>query len=73
MHIAKQLKFRRSGLQALCGMVLGFNIDKGCQMSNWERSTLTPSQIKYAATDAWVSRELHIKLTDMLLLKGKSI
>lgn len=31
-------------------------------MSNWTRVRLTEAQITYAATDAWVSRELGLRL-----------
>jgi hypothetical protein len=30
-------------------------------MSNWAKRDLSPAQIKYAATDAWVSREIHAR------------
>lgn len=72
-HAAAQLRLKRNGLAALCGMALGFNICKRTQMSNWEREVLSKKQIEYAATDAWVSRELYIKLADMLLVLGKKI
>lgn len=51
-----------TGLRALCGIFLGIRISKRAQVSNWARRTLQPAQISYAATDAWVSRELYQKL-----------
>jgi len=46
------------GVRTLAAQLLGLRISKGAQCSNWERSELTPVQILYAATDAWVCREI---------------
>ncbi|MBN1476469.1 3'-5' exonuclease domain-containing protein 2 [Candidatus Sumerlaeota bacterium] len=51
-----------NGLRGLAASVLGFRISKGARCSNWSRSTLSPTQITYAATDAWVSREIYLAL-----------
>lgn len=51
-----------TGLRALCGIFLEGRISKRAQVSNWARHNLQPNQITYAATDAWVSRELYLKL-----------
>lgn len=40
-------------LQKLYANILGGQINKGQQLSNWEAETLTDAQQKYAATDAW--------------------
>jgi ribonuclease D len=39
-------------------------------MSNWAADNLTPAQIKYAATDAWVSREIHARALSALPAEG---
>lgn len=65
VDIAKEVArigLRKSGLRSLAGIMLGFRISKGAQRSNWSNDPLTPSQIAYAATDAWVSRELYMAL-----------
>ncbi len=54
-----------TGLRSLAAIFLKFRISKGAQVSNWSRSELSPSQIQYAATDAWVSRELFLKLREV--------
>jgi ribonuclease D len=36
-------------------------ISKAAQVSNWERDELSEKQILYAATDAWISRELYCR------------
>lgn len=51
-----------TGLRSLAGIFLHFRISKGAQVSNWNRNDLTEAQIRYAATDAWVARELYIAL-----------
>ncbi len=60
--VAKDLGVKNHGLRGLSAVVLGFRISKGASTSNWENRNLTHSQIKYAATDAWVGRELYQKL-----------
>lgn len=49
-----------TGLRSLVAYFLGFRISKRAQVSNWARKNLTDVQIQYAATDAWVSRELYL-------------
>lgn len=60
--ISQQAGIVNTGLRALVGLFLGFRISKGAQVSNWSRRNLTEAQITYAATDAWVSRELYLKM-----------
>ena len=57
----KVLRIKNGGLQALAFHFLGGRITKGAQMSNWAADTLTDTQIRYAATDAWVSRNVHAR------------
>ncbi|MFP4282288.1 MAG: 3'-5' exonuclease [Opitutales bacterium] len=54
-----------TGLRSLTALFLQFRISKGAQVSNWARKELSSSQVRYAATDAWVSRELYLKLVSM--------
>ena len=39
-------------------------ISKGAQCSNWAREALSTKQIVYAATDAWISRELYLRFVE---------
>jgi ribonuclease D len=57
-----------TGLRNLAALFLRFRISKGAQVSNWARPDLSSSQIRYAATDAWVSRELYLRLVKMGLV-----
>lgn len=49
-------------LKKMSAIVLKFRISKTQQLSNWESPALTHAQQLYAATDAWVSREIYIQL-----------
>ncbi len=59
---ARNLGFKNQGLRSMAAVILGFRISKQAQTSNWSRKDLSPTQITYAATDAWVSRELYVAL-----------
>ncbi len=57
--LARARGIKQSGVRNLAGLLLGFRIPKGNRTSNWASPRLTPQQIAYAATDAWVCRELY--------------
>ncbi len=59
----KQVGIEDTSLRKLAGLVLHFRVSKRQRLSNWEAPHLTPSQVIYAATDAWVAIELYKKLT----------
>src|SRR5690606_34897369 len=62
--LAREAGLKVESVKKLAGLVLGFRISKSAQTSNWEAKTLTPKQIEYAATDAWVCLELYRRLID---------
>lgn len=62
--LSKALGIENTGLRSLVGILLGKRISKGAQVSNWARSNLSQGQLNYAATDAWISRELYLKLRE---------
>jgi len=66
--VAQHHGLKQSGVRNLAGMFLGFRITKGPRTSNWRRSDLSPGQISYAATDAWVCRELYLRFQSLGLL-----
>ncbi len=59
---AKEIGIQNLGLRGMAAAVLGFRISKGASTSNWENERLTDAQVKYAATDAWVGRELYMAI-----------
>lgn len=58
-EIVRQLGYENRGLRALAGLLLKGRISKAAQVSNWEADKLSQKQILYAATDAWIGRELY--------------
>ena len=46
-------------LKKLAAIVLNFRISKRQQVSNWEANELSVGQLRYAATDAWVSLKIY--------------
>ena len=53
---------RDKSVKKMAAIILGFRISNTQQLSNWEAETLSESQLKYAATDAWVCRQMYLKL-----------
>jgi hypothetical protein len=64
-RIAKNAGIRNHGLRGLAAVLLGFRIPKGEQRSNWGSEVLSGKQLSYAATDAWVGREIFLRLQEM--------
>ena len=65
-EMAKQAGCKNHGLRGMAAALLNFRVSKNSQRSNWAKETLSPEQIEYAATDAWVGRELYHKLEELL-------
>jgi len=63
--MSRRLEVENTGLRSLCAIFLGFRVSKGAQVTNWARPDLSDQQITYAATDAWVSRMLYLKLASV--------
>ena len=61
-QLARKLGIQTIGLRSLTAIFLKFRISKKAQVSNWARRQLSNSQVQYAATDAWVSRKIFLKL-----------
>lgn len=53
---------RDKSVKKMAAIILGIRISKTQQLSNWEADKLSDSQCMYAATDAWVCREMYLKL-----------
>ena len=58
-QFVKQYGIVDNGLKKLVANILGFRISKKSQTSNWEQDNLTREQMEYAATDAWVCRQMY--------------
>jgi len=60
------LGFERHSLRHLAEVLLGKTVDKSLQISDWSRSVLTADQIRYAATDVFIVRELFRKMMERI-------
>ncbi len=63
--LAPKYGFKSIGAQKLTGILLGFYLSKRQQVSNWEAESLSEGQKRYAASDAWVGREIYLELVKM--------
>lgn len=63
-NLAKDFGFISIGAKKLSALVLGIRISKKQQLSNWETELLSTKQIDYAATDAWICREIFLKIKE---------
>ena len=52
-------------LQKIYANLFGQKISKNQRLSNWEAESLTESQLRYAATDAWACVEIYRCLEEM--------
>ena len=60
--IAYEWGIRDKSVKKLAANILGLRISKSQQLSNWEAEELSCAQQMYAATDAWVCREMYLRL-----------
>ena len=63
--VAKTKGIKHHGLRGLAAAVCGIRISKSARTSNWANSILTQQQIRYAATDAWIGREIYQHLVQL--------
>lgn len=66
--VAKRHGLKQTGVRNLAGIFLGLRITKGAQTTNWATARLTPQQVTYAATDAWVCRELYLRFRELKMV-----
>jgi ribonuclease D len=67
--VARRHKMEKSGVRPLAALFLGIRIPKGAKTTNWANRKLSAQQVAYAATDAWVCRELYLKFEALELVK----
>jgi ribonuclease D len=56
---AQELGLKNFSLKKMAGIMLGIKISKAQQLSNWEAPEFTEAQLRYAATDAWISYRIY--------------
>lgn len=62
----QQFDFISIGAKKLAALVLGIQISKRQQTSNWEAEPLSQAQVEYAATDSWICREIYLKFQEKI-------
>ncbi len=62
----------RHGLKNLCQELIGVDLSKQQQSSDWGAAVLTPAQQEYAASDVLYLHQLRDKLADMLAREGRT-
>ena len=60
--IAEKFGIEEKSVRKMSAIILGIRVSKSQQLSNWESSRLSEAQLKYAAIDAWVCRQMYVKL-----------
>jgi ribonuclease D len=67
--MSARLGIKNAGLRGLAALLFGSRISKRAKISRWDAPKLTHEQIVYAATDAWICREIYFALKT--ILRGK--
>jgi ribonuclease D len=62
--MSSELGIKNSGVRGLAALLFGFRISKREKISRWDALKLTKEQIAYAATDAWICREIYFALKE---------
>lgn len=60
--LVSQWGIEELSVKKLAAIVLGIKISKAQRLTNWEAERLTAAQQDYAAMDAWVCREIYLRL-----------
>ena len=68
--VARAQHIPSQGLRTLAANLFGLRISKGPQCSNWSVKVLSQRQILYAATDAWISRAIYLRMLELGLVPG---
>lgn len=63
-EMAKSYNLKNFGLKGMTEEVLNLTLSKRAKLSNWESKDLKNDQKLYAATDAWIGREIYIALNE---------
>ena len=67
--VARHSGLGQTGLRNLAGLFLSIRIPKGAKTTNWAAAHLSPAQIDYAATDAWVCRQVYLRFVSLGLVR----
>jgi Ribonuclease D len=62
--LAPSYGIEEKSVRKMAAIILNKRVSKSQQLSNWESSQLSDAQLRYAAVDAWVCREMYFTLID---------
>lgn len=65
-EMAASVGFKRVSLKHLAFCLFGYKINKRLAMSDWSQYPLSPSQVRYAATDAFLHQLIYAELSYMI-------
>jgi len=66
-NYVKKFKIEENSLAKIYAILFEKKISKSQRLSNWEADFLTEKQKKYAALDAWATREIYIELSKQVI------
>lgn len=70
-NIAKEYGILELSLQKIFAILFNKKISKSQRLSNWENEVLSEQQQRYAATDAWATLQIYLRLTHETKLSKK--
>ena len=65
--IGQDYGIQDKSVKKMAAIIMGVKVSKAQQLSNWEAPVLSGAQLKYAAIDAWICREMYLKLINSRL------
>ena len=60
--VAAEYGIQEKSVRKMAAIILKKRVSKSQQLSNWEASKLSDAQLRYAAIDAWICKEMFDKL-----------
>jgi ribonuclease D len=63
-RLAPEYGIEEKSVRKMSAIILKKRVSKSQQLSNWESSHLSEAQLRYAAIDAWICREMYYKLKE---------
>jgi ribonuclease D len=63
-RLAPEYGIEEKSVRKMSAIILKKRVSKSQQLSNWESAHLSEAQLRYAAIDAWICREMYYKLKE---------
>ena len=63
-RLAPEYGIEEKSVRKMSAIILKKRVSKSQQLSNWESAHLSEAQLRYAAIDAWICREMYFKLKE---------